>query len=631
MATYLGHPQQMTSRPAPVKGTALHRGSTGEAIFAGAELFGELPATTRRRLAALVERRYLAAGEVLVRQGEAADSVFVVVSGKLRASVSQDGQEVALDDLGPGRLVGEFALLSDRPRSATVQAVRDSEVLRLSSTAFHQVLRAHPEVGLALSRRLIERVAGRPGPKSPSGVQTVAVLGAGPRPIALGPFCRSLARALAALGPTAHVDGPTVDRALGIGMAERGPGARHSGELTSWLHRLEEDHRFVLYQADGAPTEWTRRCVRQADVVLLVADPRGGPAVGPVESEALSRDTTRTELVLVHPDASPPTGTAAWLEARAVQAHHHFRAGSDADHSRLARRLGGQAVAVVLGGGGARGFAHLGVLRAIEEFGIPIDAVGGTSIGAIMAASVAMDWDAGTRLEKMTAAFVGTRFLVGLTPPAVALSSSRKLTGLLRHPDHFGERAIEDLRIPFFCVSANLSRAEAVTHERGALWWGLRASIALPGILPPVWADGDLLVDGGVLDDLPVGTMRARLGGQVIAVDLHADVDLRVAEAFSPTVSGWRLWGRRLHPWRASHGLPSAIEVLLRAKEVAFRRAQRESLVQDAADVLLRPPIAQCGSLDFRAGTALVEPAYRFASEALARSPLAISHSERTP
>lgn len=582
-----------------------------DSILADTEVFASLDAGVRRSLARQFESISVPGGTVLIREGEPGDAVWLVVNGRLGVFAAS-GAAGPLAEIGRGEIVGEVALLSDRPRTSTVRALRDSEVLRLPAAAFRQLVLASPEVLLRLSATLVERLAPpvpirhrRPNPA------TIAVLpaGRGDAPD-LSAFCKELAGAMARFGSVRLLRRQDIEDALGH---------RPDGEAVGWLNRLEEDHDCVIYRADPLDSAWTARCLRQADRILLVGQADANPAAGPPESlvaQVLGRPP-RCDLVLLHePGAGPPVNTAVWLDRRSVTAHHHVRTGGSRDYQRLARVLTGRAVGVVLGGGGARGLAHVGVLGALEAAGVPIDAVGGTSVGAIMAAMVAMGWDHETRVANTMATFVKTRFPLGFTFPTIAVSSGRTLTRTLRGSDYFGETAIEDLWTPYFCVSASLSRAETVIHDRGPAWWAIRASAAIPGILPPIWDNGEILVDGGVLDDLPVDVMRDRCGGRVVAVDLRPVPDQRVREPFDAVVSGWRVLGRRLNPFTASPDLPGAVEVVTRAKDLAVRHAQQRLWAHDI-DLHLRPPTGAYRSFDFKAGAELIELGYRYASRRL--------------
>ena len=215
----------------------------------------------------------------------------------------------------------------------------------------------------------------------------------------------------------------------------------------------------------------------------------------------------------------------------------HLRCDHRADAARLVRMITGTACGLVLGGGAPRGFAHLGVLRALEEAGVPIDVVGGTSVGALIGAFCALGLNDSERVERAVAAFTRSGSLVRPTLPLVAVSPGRRVDRLLA--EHLGPGLIKDLPRRFFCVSANLTRAEEVIHDRGPLWPAVRASLSMPGIFPPVYSDGDLLIDGGALDTVPVEIMRGRVGsGYIIAVDLSPDVE--------PLTTAVRPWPIRL-------------------------------------------------------------------------------------
>lgn len=596
-----------STRPAPRSGSRTAR--VVDALASSA-LFGGLARSDLQRLAPAFEATRIEGGRTVFAEGEPGDAVFVVVAGRLRAHRGAGDEEVVLGEIGPGEVVGETAMIAAGPRTATVRTVRDTELLRLSADAFHRTVRSFPDVLLAVAGTIAARAVSD-GPAT-APVRTVAVVPAGRGAIPdVAEVARGLASALKRFGRVKRLSRTSVSRAIGAA-----DGALAESRAISWLHSVEEDHRFVIYQADDDPSVWTERCLRQADVVLLCGWGTADPQPGPVE-EGLDElaTTARRELVLLWPTDGPER-TERWLAARGVAAHHHVI--GDGDYARLARRVAGRAVGLVLGGGGARGFAHLGVMRALEEAGIPVDMVGGTSIGAIMGAGLASGWDHAVRHPKAVDAFVKPRILVGPTLPMLALSSSRKVTRLLRDPAMLGERRIEDLPIPYFCVSANITTDEMVVHTSGPLWQAVRASASLPGILPPVAMDGHLLVDGGVVNDVPVRPMRDRLQGTVIAVDINPAADLGSYEAFEPTISGWRILGRKLNPFRSSMAIPNAVEVMMRAKEIWGRRAQSEDLAAAPPDLLLRPPTGQVGALDFRGAQRLIDEAYEWTARELA-------------
>ncbi len=220
----------------------------------------------------------------------------------------------------------------------------------------------------------------------------------------------------------------------------------------------------------------------------------------------------------------------------------------------------------------------------------------------------------------MTAVARNGRRLLTPTLPLVALSAGRYLDQILT--EHETDVPIEDLPLRFYCISANLTRAEAVVHERGPLWPAVRASLALPGIFPPVYAAGDLLIDGAAIDNVPVDVMRGRVGsGSIVAVDVSPEVEPLTIAPFEPGLSGWRVLGRRLNPFATPQPVPGIADVLSRSTGLSQVRSRRA--LEDRVDLLLRPPVAGLGVLDFKGGIALFETGYRYAAEAIAKSGLA--------
>ncbi|PZR99858.1 MAG: hypothetical protein DLM67_02895 [Candidatus Nephthysia bennettiae] len=597
------------------------------AFLQGAELFGSLDRAALQSIARQLEHVHVAAGGVLLEQGDPGDCLYVLHRGRLRVYLSEGGTERQLQELSPGHVVGEIALLTDQPRAASVRAVRDSDLFRLPAAAFRELVDRHPAVLRQVSHMLIDRLltADRPAGDATT-VRTIAVVAAGRSPD-LADFCRCLVAALGRYGSTTLVSSSAVSEILGADIAQAAPDAAGLGGLNAWLHDLERDHRYIVYAADPSPTEWTRRSLRQADLVLLVADATMPPPAHALEGGAASRAgagaTARRELVLVPPvEGGSPAGAPAWLDAVPVSAHHHVRAERDADYQRLARFVTGRACGLVLSGGAARGLAHLGVMKALEEAGVPMDFVGGTSIGAVVGAFLAQGLDHEARVEVAAEAMGDRRLAVNYTFPIVSLSSGRKVTRFLRK--HLDGLDIEDLWTPYFCVSANLTRASVVVHERGELARAVRASMSLPGIFPPVFHDGDLLIDGGVMNNLPVDVMSARLrGGPLVASDLNTEVELRASEPFDASLSGWLVLLRKLSPLSPALSAPGIHSVLMRTLELGDSGARRDRIQAAPIALHLRPPVGPCGMFDFKAAFSLIEVAYRYTLERLETSPLA--------
>ncbi len=570
-----------------------------------AVLFGDLDAAAIAAVEREVTLISLPGGASLFREGDPADALYLVASGCLgvfrhgEREGDELGEPVLIADIPAGDIVGEIALLAHGPRTRTVAALRDSEVWRLGQDDFERMASRHPQVLATLTRKIAARSAFG---KVRRGAQprTFAILPAGPD-VPVARFVVSFAAALERLHPFTQILGP-----------------QSYGQSPDWFARCEADAAYVVYRADATPTPWTQLCLRQADCLVVVrraddATPTSLPyALETAETSGVFR--RRRELVLLHEGHDPkPGSTAVHIADRAFGQHHHIRLDLPVDTDRLARLLTGQAVGVVMAGGGARGFAHIGVVRALREAGVPIDLVGGSSMGAIMAASVAARWSDEEMKERFRLAFVERNPLSDYTVPAVSLFSGRRVEQLLLQA--FGETCIEDLPLPFFCISANLTTAVADNHTRGKLRRWLRASVSLPGVLPPFIQAGQVHVDGGVIDNFPVRTMRKLRRGVTIGSDIDTSGAVSAGADVAEPWSAWEFFSRMVWRRKETLPIPSIVRILLRSALVSSAARSVEDAA--AADLLIVPPVGHFDLLDWTSFDAAVEIGYRTAMEAL--------------
>lgn len=592
------------------------------------DLLGELDTAQLDSLLSEVECMQLKRADILIRQGEDADRMFVVIFGRLRiVARDAEGVETIVDEIGRGDTVGEKSLLTGDVPSVTVYALRDSAVGVITRAFFENVKFQYPEVMMRLTRAAMRRVQVYSARRSSTSVATVdapeqsAVVGVFPVGAARGgvPLTAFTERLAAALSPgwsTLHLSSTRLEGLLGTkGIAQVDSQDRSEPMLTAWLQEQEQNYRCLIYEADDGWTPWTERCLRSADRVLLV----GLGASGPVHTEldeplARFNDSSRTKLVLLQPEEiDRPTGTAAWLDRYAVAGHEHVRPGRAVDFDSFIRRITGRGLGLVLGGGGARGFAHIGVMRALAECGVLVDLVGGTSMGAILSATFAMGMNYKDTL-KLARQLASPLKLFDPTMPVVSFFASAKVSDVLERI--YGDTQIEDLWMPFFCVSSNLTHAIAMVHRRGPLWKAVRASMAIPGVFSPILSDGDLLVDGCVLDNLPIDVMqRLNYNGPVIAVNVFPDVDLLRDYDFGPSVSGWQALLSRLNPLARKDGAPLIFESLVRV--LALNSVQQAKTQRGFADVYIHPPVVKYNILDFGAYQQIADIGYQSAMEAL--------------
>jgi NTE family protein/lysophospholipid hydrolase len=492
-------------------------------------------------------------------------------------------------------------------------------VVSFSEAEFERLLAGRPGILRSITRSVVEKLHDADRPTGGANVTVVAVLPLS-ADVPVTDLCRRLTEALATLGSAVHLDAATVDRLMDqeaiSAVAEEG---EDSARLSAWLDARESNRRYSVYETDGSDSPWTRRCLRRADRVLLVGQARNDPRVGPAEAALLSGDDRATRaprvLVLLHPPGvrEPPRGTKRWLEPRSVLQHHHVRWDTASDLERLARFLGSQAVGVALGGGGARGFTHIGCLRALEEADIPVDVIGGTSMGANIAAQAALGWSPDRMLEVNRRVWIDIAPQKKYTLPVVSILGDKKALecGRLMYDDY----DIEDLWLPFYCVSSDLTNAMPVVHRTGSLLWAVTASASLPGIARPVVDDGHLLVDGGLLDNVPTRFLRALGAGTVVASEVTVENDARFVRDRVPT--NWEaVRSRRTRRRDTSvQTFPSIAELAMRAAMLHSTNRQRAAV--GSADLALRPPVDAYKMTDWESLDDLAAAGYEHATEAI--------------
>jgi NTE family protein len=548
--------------------------------LADAALLGTLPARIQEELVGAADPVRLQAREWLFREGDPADRLYLVVSGRLRVVVEHDGEERVARLLGPGAAIGELAILTGSPRSASVQAVRDSELLELRGDDFLARLGRDPELSVGLATSLARQLQESGGLAEPDARPAVFAV----RPTAATEgraFFGALHAAFAELGSTVTADRP------------------HGDDWSTELAMLERGADYVLLFAPGDRGAWTDFCIRQADRVLVLTG--GAP----------------------HEDLSVPAGSdVAFLSARAARtlpewraalhprAHHVVAPDDRSAPHRVARRLTGRSLGLVLSGGGARALAHLGVLEVLAGEGLEIDRVGGTSMGAFISGMVALGWTPERAIETCRTEVAQRAPFSDYTVPRYALIRARRGESMLRRV--FGDVTVEELSRPLFTVSADLVSGRMVVHREGPLVEAIGISMTIPGLAPPRPRGAQLLVDGGILNNLPIDVMVADETGPVVAVDVMRRVSAE---------------GRRM-PMRPS--LPTILETLSRATVLAS--IERAEATRSLAHIVITPDIGELSLRDFRRIDPAIDAGRRAAEAALsagAKAELAAALSSR--
>ncbi|CAH7673184.1 hypothetical protein PPACK8108_LOCUS8063 [Phakopsora pachyrhizi] len=640
-------------------------------------------------------------GQIIFREGEQSDSIYVVIGGRLRAISEQDngGLEI-LAEYGQGESIGELDCITNTKRKSTLHAIRDSELVRIPMTLFNAISLRHPAITIQVSRLIASRVRKEvdSGTKNSLksrtvgsifkmadgrttvgefndgynlmsdlrinnvNLKTVAIL-PNTKDVPIVEFASRLRIALEQMNSTTKLlDQGTILSVLGKHAFSR----LGKLKLAGWLTELEQRFRIVLYVADTAVNApWTQTCIRQADYIMMVCDGGSLPEIGEYERLLMGMKTTaRKELVLLHPDRNVPAGsTRPWLRNRPwIHAHLHVemtgatpladnrfdelspltalknlkqkvqyqiskyrpkqskshlespKAALNNDFARLARRLCGKSIAVVLGGGGARGISHIGVLRALQEQGLPIDMIGGTSIGSFIGGLYARDSDlistlgrAKTFSGRMAAPW---RILTDITYPVVAYTTGHEFNrGIYKS---FYDYHIE---LPFWANTTNITWSRMEVHTTGYAWRYIRASMSLAGLLPPLCDEGDMLVDGGYIDNLPVSVMLRMGADSIFAVDVGS-IDDTSPRDFPESVSGWWLLINKFNPWSSAHQVPTMTDIQSRLTYVSSVKTLEEAKATPGV-LYMRMPVTQYTTMDFGKFPEILKKGYEAAKEML--------------
>jgi len=580
----------------------------------------------------------LESGKALFRQNEEPDSIYIVLNGRLRG-IQQGGapfnKKEIVGEYGRGEFIGLVEVLTHRPRAKSVHAIRDTELAQIPEGLLNTIKLHYPQVVSRLIQLLGDRILGtsQKGRLTQAeaklemvgkNLSTVAVIPASSS-VPLHNFTFELGHAISDIGPALVLTGDVVRQRLGSSVLD----SVHEYNLSNWLGHQEDMHRIVVYQADSHMSEWTKRCIRQADAILIVGMGDDEPTVGRLEAQLENMTSVRAQkdLILLYDENNfeRPTETIHWLNARGwVSAHHHVRCprkifkrkhlsakyaedpnyegpSKTSDFARLARVLTGTSIGLVLGGGGARGIAHIGIIRALTEAGVPIDSVGGTSMGALIGALYAERGDivgttqrARDACKKLSSIW---RKVLDMTYPYTALFTGKTFNGEIEST--FGDMQIEDLLLPYFCITTDISDSRMKVHQTGCLWRYVRASMSLSGYLPPMCdpLDGHLLLDGGYVNNLPADVMRTLGVKSIIAVDVGSQNEVDLTN-FGDSLSGWWMLWKKFNPFTSPVRIPDMAGIQSRLAYVSCVQ-QLEEVKNSGFCHYIRPPIDKFKTMQF--------------------------------
>jgi NTE family protein len=582
-------------------------------------LDNESPKTLKILLDKMTEV-FVLGGEKLIEEGNSDNTAYILICGRLQVRKGSNGlsEDRVTAELAPGEIVGEIGLLTSKQRTATVYAARDSLLLKLTKENYKEFEKFNLEIAYRIAKKSLIRMS-YPSKLTLPGenISTIAIAPAADSSHLK--FAKDLISKLSKKYKVCYIDATVCDEYFQCKLAQAELHDEYNYKIVRWIQNLEDQYDFVFFVTDRQMTPWTMRCIRESDYILFVAETARHHTLNSIELSYFSNDiavTQTSDLIFVHPSNTEKiSGSSNWLKDRPVSGFHHIRDQCSEHMDKIVRIISGNAIGIVFNGGGSRGLAHLGVLRAFVEHKIPIDFVGGTSMGALMSGGYAA---IGIELVKNYALEFARKYRGDYTFPFISLVKGKRLTDYF--VKWYEDICIEDLWVNFFCVSCNLSKGKPKVHDKGELWKAIRMSSSIPAIFPPIYEDGDMYVDGGVVDNMPVGIMRQRTrGSKIIAVNCCKENKTLSSRTYkTPFISGWRLLFQSLcnaDKKRLQHD--NIINVIL--SSINLTSIAHQDMMIDEADYLIEIEDSNFGLMDFHLFEQIEQMGYEAAVEALSR------------
>lgn len=569
-------------------------------------LFGNLEEDLINQILENGKSLELDTGTFLFHQGDKDNSLYIVISGRFRALAQQgDGSLHALGDIGEGEPIGEFALFMAEPRSASVVAIRKSIVLELKESQYLDIVSKHPEFSSKLTRFVVNRLRRNSLQQhletSPKNIAVINLQSNND----ISEYTEAVKKEFESLDVSIQI----LDH------------DSHSNLETQTMYDTLEEHKGLNFLVcSDADLNWSKQCIIYADLVVLATDFYGESEIQEIEKHlelyAHNILNKKIYLLLLHPEnAKFPANTRRWFENRKIDLHIHYRKNHDRDIRRFARILANKAIGLVLGGGGAKGFAHLGVIKAMGEQGVDIDFLGGTSAGALYGLTAGYcDFDP-KKIDFYSRDSANSKLTTNdFTFPIISFMSGKKMSNYLKKM--MGETHLEDFWVGSYCVSTNYSNATSRVHDRGLAWKQIEASIAIPGIYPPVVIDHQLHVDGGVVDNLPIETMYNYPVSHIIAISL-TELKSRPVDFEETPSSGKILWDKITG--KKTYRLPNITSILVNSLTLNSR--QKQEMSKSGVAIYLEMELKGIGMMDDTKWKEIVQKGHDQMIEALDKVP----------
>lgn len=571
----------------------------------------------------------LSGNEVLFEQGSEGDKIFILLSGRVQIITrDKSGATHIHSEIKQGEMIGELAVISGKKHTSAAVAMRDSILAYISRETYFDIAKNFPHHTLYLTNNIIKKLTeNQQSNKALRERWNIALIPASPS-VKIADFAHIIQPYLQKHGRVLHLNARLINEYLGYEhIAQVGKdNSDFYHKLNFWIDRYEAQYNFIVYEADNTFSEWTKRCIRQADEIIFITDSRDTSDLSNLERQILESHPNLNclqTLVISHPTSVlEPRNTRNWLENRPYCGRHqHIRLENQSDCERLARYMCGQTVAWVLSGGAARGIAHIGVVKALREANIPVDIIGGTSFGSMIASGVALGWTDDEMAKNAHMAFHKSPTSDINLLPLLSIVKGKKIEKMLQAC--FGDNHIEDAWLNNYCIASNISKARMHFFKKGLMRQAIRASIALPGVLPPVLFEGDFLIDGGIFDNLPIEPMIEQYHAKkIIAVEVGYMQKPAFSHETLPTNSQLLRDSFRSAEKR-KYNIPNFLSNIV--ESVTLCSDYKTAQFTDKVDLLLRPDLTKYGAADWKKYKNMIEDGYNYASKILEKSEIKFS------
>lgn len=581
--------------------------------------FEQLSSARKKQLKKDIEFIKIKREEILMCEGDKPDYLYLVYSGRLIVYKKGMEEDRLLGVIGQGEMIGEMALFDNSPRSASIKAVRQSILLRISNEKLRKLMLYDAELILKMftvtSARMKKMLAKEPTESLQSKIQIITVIPAGLNKLNdkfltlfnanLSEFEKSCCYNEASFKNLGNVKSADSSQAI---------------ENLRILSKLEQEYPLIILTCDGQLNDWSLFCLQNSDCFLFVAQEDTKQHLNQIEqyvADNLNRfNSVSKQLICLHsPNISYPSNTAHLIKNRPINSVQHGILEKPETIKSMVRILLNRAHGLVLSGGGVFGLAHLGVIQALKEKKIPIDVIGGVSVGAIIAAIYAQTLNINETIErfytilkksKRKQFFLWQIPVASLIKPAAAKNFAKEL---------LEDIAIEDLWIPFFCLACNLTTTHDAIFDKGSLINAVIASNSLPGMLSPILINGELFVDGGVTNTMPADIMKKKFGGTVYAVNVSQKRNIEIDKVHKNFPSTFEILANKLNPFTKYPKVPYIPEILTRSIVIGNKRKLDE--VKTLVDFLIEPDFSSVNGVNYSKINQIIEIGYNEAMKVL--------------